>query len=80
MQTELFPTNVHLTKVEPKQNMHRFYRMYLLPDLFGGCDLMRIYGRIGSSGRTITAYYQDEGHAQTALNHWKEKKQKRGYK
>jgi len=79
MQIELFPTNIHLTKVKPKQNMHRFYDLYLLPDLFGGCDFMRVYGRIGTSGRTITAHYKDEGRAQTALNLWKSKKEKRGY-
>jgi len=35
----------------PEQSMNRFYRASLQPDLFGGCSLIREWGRIGSGGR-----------------------------
>ena len=33
-----------------KENMRRFYRMEVWPDLLGGALLMRQWGRIGTEG------------------------------
>ncbi len=50
MQLDLFPTEVHLRRVDPKQNMYRFYTMSIQPTLFGDWALVRNWGRIGSPG------------------------------
>ena len=50
-QLNLFPTAVHLCRVDPDRNMRRFYALDLQPDLFGGCTLVHEWGRIGLAGR-----------------------------
>ncbi|MEO1641122.1 MAG: WGR domain-containing protein [Pseudomonadota bacterium] len=45
---------MHLTKIEPQANQYRFYRMEIVPGLFGDCGLVRNCGRIGSSGQLQT--------------------------
>ena len=47
-QREVFPTRMKLRRVDPAQNMRRFYLMQVQPDLFGGASLIREWGRIGS--------------------------------
>lgn len=48
-QFEIFPTDLHLSRVNPALNMNRFYRMTVQRDLFGRASLIRIWGRIGDS-------------------------------
>jgi len=40
-QLDLFPMALQLYRIEPDQNMRRFYRLCLQPDLFGGCTLIK---------------------------------------
>ena len=40
---------MHLTRREPDANLHRFYRLEIVPGLFGDWGLVRNWGRIGSS-------------------------------
>jgi predicted DNA-binding WGR domain protein len=49
-QGEVFPTRVKLCRIDPTQNMRRFYLMQAQPDLFGGASLIREWGRIGNRG------------------------------
>ncbi len=42
---------VHLHRIDPERNMHRFYLLTVQPTLFGGVSVIRNWGRIGSSGR-----------------------------
>lgn len=39
-----------LTRTDPSQNVHRFYRMEIAPGLFGDWALVREWGRIGQPG------------------------------
>jgi hypothetical protein len=41
---------VHLRRTDPTRNMHRFYRLDVQPDLFGGVLPMKEWGRIGAQG------------------------------
>jgi len=44
---------VELRRIDPAKNMHRFYRLDVQPDLFGGVLLMKEWGRIGAHGRMV---------------------------
>lgn len=78
-QLDLFPTTAQLYRVDPERNMHRFYRMALQPTLFGGCTLVREWGRIGSGGRVRHDGFPSEGQAIDALIALARQKQRRGY-
>lgn len=60
--------------------MRRFYLMTVQRDLFGGAQLVREWGRIGSSGKIKTSYHMDEGQAVDELSDIVSAKQKRGYR
>lgn len=78
-QLEIFPDKVRIERREPQHNRHRFYRMYVQPDLFGGCTLLREWGRVGTAGRQMREVFDDEGQAIDALLVMFRKKQRRGY-
>ena len=40
--------SVHLRRIDPAQNMRRFYSLSIQPTLFGGASLIRDWGRIGT--------------------------------
>lgn len=79
MQLELLPTDAHLHRIDPSANMHRYYRMHLAPDLFGGCALVREWGRIGLSCACRVELHADEGRAQDRLLELRRAKTARGY-
>ena len=79
MQLSFLPTSVHLHRIEPDENMHRYYRMHLAPDLFGGCALVREWGRIGMSCRREIELHESEGRAQDRLLIVARQKKGRGY-
>lgn len=68
-----------LRRVDPAQNMRRFYLMQVQPDLFGGASLVREWGRIGSRGRVLVEHHADEGEAVTSLLTMARVKSRRGY-
>lgn len=70
---------LHLIRTDPPLNMHRYYRMRLAPDLFGGCALVREWGRIGLSCRREIELHADEGTAQSRLLVIARQKYQRGY-
>jgi len=41
-----------LTRIDAPSNARRFYRMEIVPGLFGDWSLIREWGRIGQSGCT----------------------------
>ena len=47
--------------------MHRFYRLDLQPDLFGGVLLVKEWGRNGAQGRMVAESYDSEALAAIAL-------------
>ena len=78
-QLELFPTVVLLTRIEPVENMHRYYALQIAPDLFGGYALTRSWGRIGRSCTVRVELHGTESAAIGALQVWRDRKQRRGY-
>ena len=78
-QLDLFPEDIRIERVDPGTNMFRFYRLRLLPDLFGGISLLREWGRIGTQGRHRIELFADTGQATDAMLAIYRSKQKRGY-
>ena len=78
-QLDLFPTCMHLERVDPARNMRRFYRMTIQRDLFGGASLIRVWGRIGTRGRQQINVHVNEGMAINAIMKLVQEKRRRGY-
>lgn len=76
MQFDLFPTDVHMTCVDPPHNKWRFYALSVQPTLFGDWVLVREWGR---SGRRRHDHYQSAGPALDALHELARRKRRRGY-
>ncbi len=53
-------TQTYLEKRQPAQKMARFYRMAVLPNLFGEWTLYREWGRIGQGGQVRMDWFEDE--------------------
>ncbi|KRS11077.1 polymerase [Roseovarius atlanticus] len=73
------PTSIDLKRIDPLLNMRRFYRMSLQPDLFGGVDLIREWGRIGCRGQLLIERHSDDAAAITSMQSLEVSKLKRGY-
>ena len=78
-QLEVFPTDLHLWRIDPARNMRRYYRMAIHSDLFGQASLVREWGRIGSRGQMLIETHPDEGLALNALMKLARAKQRKGY-
>ena len=78
-QLEVFPTCLHLRRIDPARNVRRFYRMTVQRDLFGGASLVRVWDRIGTRGQELIERHEDEGLAISALMRRAQAKRKRGY-
>ena len=68
-----------LRRVEPEQNVARFYALMIERDLFGRVILVRHWGRIGSKGRERAEVHADEGEAARAMGNLAAAKRQRGY-
>ena len=69
-----------LIRIDPEENMARFYYMALLPDQFGGVQLIRQWGRIGEDGgQERREHFDDAGLAQAKYDELRDQKFKRGY-
>lgn len=69
-----------LTRRDPERNMARFYRLDLTGDLFGGVQLVRNWGRIGTTGQSGRAWYADRDAAEADRDTWLRRKRARGYR
>lgn len=78
-QLEVFPTDLHLQRIDPARNMRRYYRMAIHSDLFGQASLVREWGRVGSRGQMLIETHPDEGLALNALMKLARAKQRKGY-
>ena len=78
-QLELFPEAIRIERIDLSQNMRRFYRMHVQPDLFGGAVLFKEWGRIGMAGRQRIEPFADAGQAVDALAAHLRTKLRRGY-
>lgn len=71
---------IHLTHVDPEQNMARFYEMRVQPTLFGEACLIRNWGRIGTRGKSIMVTYSEGEEAIAAVGKLERQKRRRGYR
>lgn len=69
-----------LTRCDPARNMARFYRMDLIPTLFGEVALIRTWGRIGTCGRDMAETFEDVAMAEVARDKLERVKRRRGYR
>lgn len=60
-------SSVELKRIDASRNMRRYYHMSLQPDLFGGVDLVREWGRIGRRGQFLIERHPDEQSALGAM-------------
>lgn len=68
-----------LHRVDPDLNMARFYRVEVLPDLFGEIIVERRWGRIGGRGQCRAATYPSIPLAEAAASGLIRAKERRGY-
>lgn len=68
-----------LTRIEPGSEMSQFYRMEIMPGLFGDWSLIREWGRIGQPGRVRIDWFDDEAGAKDARFTIQMDKAKKGY-
>jgi predicted DNA-binding WGR domain protein len=73
-------TAVYLTRIDPGQNMARFYSMSLQPNLFGEWSLVREWGRIGRGGQVKATPYPARAEAEGALEKLRTAKVRKGYR
>ena len=57
----------YLEKRLPAKNVARFYRMAVMPNLFGEWTLYREWGRIGQGGQVRMDWFANESQAVAAL-------------
>jgi predicted DNA-binding WGR domain protein len=69
----------YLEKRDPATNQARYYRMQVLPNLFGAWTLYREWGRIGQSGKVRMEWFDSEDLAVGALIVLEAAKRRRGY-
>ncbi|MBA83299.1 MAG: hypothetical protein CMO01_33590 [Thalassobius sp.] len=69
----------HLEKHDPEKNIARYYRMSVLPNLFGEWTLRREWGRIGRGGQTRMDLFRNQAEAESALETLSDAKRKRDY-
>jgi predicted DNA-binding WGR domain protein len=70
---------VHLRRVDPTQNMRRFYSLAIQPTLFGGASVIRNWGRIGTTGQSMVETFDRAEEAMSAMARLQRTKRQRGY-
>jgi predicted DNA-binding WGR domain protein len=73
------PRSLRLVRRNPAQRMARFYAMHLAPTLFGGWDLVRGRGHIGSPGTLRIDPFETLAESERALRRIEKQKRRRGY-
>ncbi len=74
------PAPLHFHRIDPSQNMRRFYALSLQPTLFGEVSLVRHWGRIGTSGQSMIETFPAEDSARRAFERLAHAKLRRGYR
>lgn len=70
---------IHMHRIDPTQNMRRFYTLAIQPTLFGGASVIRNWGRIGTNGQSMMETYDRAEDASTEFIRLARTKKKRGY-
>lgn len=68
-----------LMRIDASDNTYRYYRMEIMPGLFGDWSLVREWGRIGQPGQVRVDWYPSEREAKNARFDIQMQKAKRGY-
>jgi predicted DNA-binding WGR domain protein len=68
-----------LHKHVPERNLHRFYALEVVPNLFGAWSLIRSWGRIGTPGQQRIDWHDTRDAAEQACDRLSQAKQRRGY-
>ena len=69
----------YLTRIDPKQNMARWYSLHLQPTLFGEWTVVRSWGRLQQRGQSIESRCETEEAALALVAKVADAKQRRGY-
>lgn len=69
----------YLEKRDPTKNLARFYRLMVLPTLFGEWSLQREWGRIGQAGQVRSLHFPSQEEASQAFLKLEAAKKRRGY-
>lgn len=70
---------LYLRRIDPAQNMRRFYLLSIQPTLFGGASVIRNWGRIGAQGQAMMQTFDENVDADKAFAQLAGSKRKRGY-
>nr|WP_256387073.1 WGR domain-containing protein [Agrobacterium sp. DSM 25558] len=70
---------VHLHRINPSQNMQRFYTLATHPTLFGGASVIRNWGRIEMNGQSNDETFDTSDNAISAAMRMERAKSRRGY-
>ncbi|WP_224924982.1 WGR domain-containing protein [Bradyrhizobium quebecense] len=73
------PEPLHLRRIDATRNMRRFYALSTQPTLFGEISLIRNWGRIGTSGKTMLQTFDGSAKAIEAFVRLERAKRRRGY-
>lgn len=71
---------VHLRRIDPSQNMRRFYTLAIQPTLFGGATVIRNWGRIGTNGQSMMETFDETEEAGATMAKLERTKRRRGYR
>ncbi|MGN6449159.1 MAG: WGR domain-containing protein [Brucella intermedia] len=71
--------HVHMRRIDPTQNMRRFYSLAIQPTLFGGASVIRNWGRIGTNGQSMIETFDKAEDAIMAMARLEQVKRRRGY-
>ncbi len=72
-------TIAYLEKCDAARNLHRYYRVTVLPTLFGEWAMVREWGRIGRRGGRMECWFTEEEAALAAGREMAAAKHRRGY-
>lgn len=71
--------HIYLERHDAKQNMHRFYQLFVMQGLFDDWSLIKEWGRVGSPGTVRKEWFTTEQEAELASQLLSSKKIKKGY-
>ncbi len=78
-EVEGFQQYVRLESINAAKNRRRFYTLAWQPALFDGWALVRIWGRLGTSGRVRQHYFLDRDDAYGLIIRLLRRRLQRGY-
>ena len=72
--------DVALRRIDRDKNMARFYAVTIERTLFGDWAVVRRWGRVGTSGRTMETWFSEPSPALACADQHETAKRRRGYR